>query len=216
MNYEELCHCGWTSICKDRIDPDEVVETFIKIAGTKFIVEKKILYPHTSTETKKTNTLSAKYGLKGFPLHTDGAHYLIPPRYVLLNYTAEKVSASPTLIFDTKSIPDTSVSNRILEHEIHYIRGEHFNFYSPLINKTFLTGHSIFRYNPLVMKRLLDREMGFQNLIKDLSHEQFYWRSPSLLILDNWRVLHGRGPVENKELSYRLIHRYNLSIPKIL
>lgn len=140
----------------------------------------------------RSNTLSRRHGLGVLPLHSDGAALPIPPRFVLL--AAPPWRAAPTHVLDLWPI-----FARLPPH----------------------MGRSLFRIDTgrkRYIQRLVDRPMGRPararfnedimtpiNTSADAAHaairaarrtaKSVHWSEARLLVIDNWRALHGRGAV---------------------
>jgi hypothetical protein len=70
----------------------------------------KKLIPKDKNEVEHFS-LSSAYGLKEFPLHTDGAEYKTPPRFLVLRALSD--SPTGTCIADANSICNNINVNRI-------------------------------------------------------------------------------------------------------
>lgn len=152
-----------------------------------------------STEASTPNTYSGIYGHNQFPLHTDLAHWRFPPRFLILR-CIKGFEAVPTLLVDGLQAIH-GVGRSILSRALVRPRRP--------INGSF----------PLL--RLYDRQQGDRGLLR--WDEVFIGpASPAgevgvtklgeclarlepirvslatqgdTLIIDNWRVLHGRSPI---------------------
>ncbi len=134
-------------------------------------------------------SLSGIYGLKEFPLHTDFAHYPTPPRFVLLrNTTSEPIR--PTLIHGV-AWGRASLAIQTLERRVWLVHGGPAPFYAPIV---FGRGKYI-RWDDACMSPINRTAEALREWAKFLVSAQplvFPWRHNRVLIIDNWRALHGR------------------------
>ncbi len=68
------------------------------------------------------------------------------------------------------------------------------SFYSTILP----TNHAFLRYDPSCLEAVDERGQKALRLIEQRlsggSPEIHHWRTGDILIIDNWRLLHGRGP----------------------
>ena len=161
------------------------------------------------------NTASASYGTGRFPYHTDLAHWPKPPRFLVMG-NADTTSSVPTLLLDSR-IPE--IYDRIsclAERALWRVtKTQH-----PFVCSTFLTGSKVngIRWDLNVMSPLNDAaRMTVSDLTSVLEcgrpHREvsFDWHIPgTVLIIDNWRMLHARPNVPQSE-SARALYRVFIS-----
>jgi Taurine catabolism dioxygenase TauD, TfdA family len=144
-------------------------------------------------EEASPRSLSAIHGMHPFPFHTDGAHYSRPPRYLVLACISPGTTVVPTVLNSFKDLGLT-------EHELARCRTATFlikngrrSFYSTILDsmRGFVrfdeacmtpTSADAATILEVIRSRLIDREPV-----------QIRWRSGDAVVLDNWRILHGRG-----------------------
>ena len=154
---------------------------------------------------KPINTYAGNFGLGQLPLHTDLAHWHIPPRYLMLRCI----------------VPDHTVTTRVLHHRemLAGIQDEIIDraLFRPrrrLDGKLFLLrlrDRNIFRWDQLFLKpdniqarRICDAMI---NQEQAKSVQSITLDAPGRTVLiDNWTTLHGRGEVKSQG-SARLIER---------
>jgi L-asparagine oxygenase len=157
-----------------------------------------------------TSTLSKSYGLSEFPFHTDGAHFVIPPRWVILEYLGIEKSGTATLVTDTQPIIRLPTYEDIFYNQIYTVTGGPSTFLTTIVN-TIIYSVPIFRWNQLIMKPVNQKShIRFQNINFDEIH-RLSWYPNQIVILDNWRVLHGREIVKEQDVDKRILKRYNLT-----
>ncbi len=152
-------------------------------------------------------TLSNIYGLNNFPLHTDGSHFPIPPRWVILEYASLAHSKTATILVDTFDQKALPANDNIFNNEIYLVTGGKKSFLSTIVNKN-LHKVSILRWNNLTMKKLnkLDNR-SFDNLPFN-NRTRIEWEPNQTLIFDNWRMLHGREAIKPNEKNRVFIRHF--------
>ena len=136
-------------------------------------------------------------GLGEFPPHTDGAHLAAPPRYVLLRSKSIASGAASTLLSKT-SLRMSSELEYGLRNGI-WAAGRRRNARLwPVL------AHGAIRWDEDCMRpadltaRIAHAELA---LIASKSPKSRHcWSDPDeVLVIDNWRTLHGREAVKNEE-----------------
>lgn len=154
-------------------------------------------------EDAPPSSLSAKYGTGAQPLHTDGAHFVDPPDFVVL--MSETVNNTPTLLFRVKpyALPDYA------RHGVFLVVNGRDSFYS--------TVHSVarVRYDPGCMVpcdvRAKKTVQYFDDAIN--SAVQHVWDRPnSILLICNRIALHARASADDD--PEREIHRISFRVKK--
>lgn len=148
----------------------------------------------------RRNSASGIYGLSAFPLHTDYAHLARPPRYLLLRSHLGEASTATTLLnpkislgSDWEELVRTSTwrisSGRSIRAGSMRISGTSFGF----------------RWDPHLMRPLNSAAIEASNIMalpmqSSTDIHNYVWNNSSqVLLIDNWRVLHGRGNVVKAE-----------------
>jgi L-asparagine oxygenase len=192
----------------------ETVESFLnlgKITQLSNIEIKQTLIP-TERQNSTINTYSGNYGLSEFPLHTDLAHWAIPPRYFALRCVigAENVA---TNLLDAKDIISALGRNtlkRTLLQPRRYIEGR--KSLLKLIDST-ASGEEFFRWDTLFINPINDYGAKVFEEVKDFinNHKniQLFLTQPGdTLIIDNWKMLHGRSLIDQKSLARKIERVY--------
>ena len=174
------------------------------------------LRPH-SMEAMPPNTYSGNYGLGAFPLHTDLAHWHFPPRYLVLR-CLNGAANTPTQLFDGNRVVDIlgwreltraiAQPRRPLNGKRHLLRllqenpdyGRMLRWDSIYLRPATKLGLEIFAE----MKSMLAAASIIQ---LSLAHPG------DTLIIDNWRMLHGRSTITTSQAS-RLVERMYLGALK--
>ncbi len=143
-------------------------------------------------------SLSKRYSLESLPLHSDTAHWSIPCRYILLGCVEPGETISPTVLLDTKNLNLSENESFYLYNASFFIQNGKKSFYSSIRSKS----RPFFRFDPGCMIPVSsDSELAISALTQERRREQLIeieWKKDKILIIDNWRMLHGRG---NKELA---------------
>lgn len=157
--------------------------------------------------SKPLNTYAGNYGLGLLPLHTDLAHWHIPPRYLMLRC----------------SIGDPSVQTRLLHHEdalrglpVSTIDRALFRPRRRLDGRMFLVRlrhRGIFRWDQLFLTpdnaEAHEVRAAFVEPGMNDRGEVVILDSPGrTIVIDNWALLHGRGPVARSSLHRRIERVY--------
>jgi hypothetical protein len=165
----------------------------------------KKLIPKDKNEVENFS-LSSAYGLKEFPLHTDGAEYKTPPRFLVLRALSD--SPTGTCIADANSIcnninvlnskwsvktKDGIVKTKLYEQH-------------PKYNIEFI------RFNRLSMKCDEGEKLDVYKAIDNLAISSIIWTENKTIIIDNWRVLHGRQTIIEDDYEKRIIERLQVFI----
>jgi hypothetical protein len=157
-------------------------------------------------------SLSALHGLGAFPFHTDAAHHLIPPRYVLLRLASESPSARKTLV---APIPRRLAQRdrRSLEHDVWIVDGGRGRFLTSILSHPEGRSCEMFRFDEGCM-RPADRVFGAARavMLRVLaSHSRaIEWVPGRTIALDNWRTLHAREGAPPKDAE-RVLERVLVS-----
>lgn len=165
-------------------------------------------------EQATPNTYSGIYGLENFPMHTDLAHWEEPPRYLALRCVVGTPLVKTRLLDFRKIAERIGVGElrRLLVQPRRPMRGRR-RLHSVLEIKS--GERHLFRWDSVFIEPAtkisegiylqLKAEIDIENTI-DVTLE-----SPGdTLVIDNWRMLHGRSPVPD-EVRKRRIERIYMS-----
>jgi L-asparagine oxygenase len=159
------------------------------------------------------NTYSGNFGLGQFPLHTDLAHWALPPRYLVLRCVKGHVDV-PTLLEDVALIVANFGANRLrrtLVKPRRPIRGG--RALLPLLSRT--NGDDLFRWDEVFVVPATERSGRICDAVRaHLASVQparvILADAGDTLIIDNWKVLHGRAAAHDAAET-RLLERVYLS-----
>ena len=188
------------------------------------VLDIEILLPMTKIPTVQTlipqhkieshaNRYSGTYGLAEFPLHTDLAHWINPPRYFMLRCQVGSPGVI-TSLFACSALA-SRLSTPILRRAI--VRPRHrgpkgIHCLLPLVFRT--PDISGFRWDPLFLVPMNKPASQVAHLMATCGWQESHLASLSLsqpgdtLIVDNWRILHSRGSVSAADMNRRLERIY--------
>lgn len=143
--------------------------------------------------TSRPPSLSANHGLTPFPLHTDTAHWYTPARYIILGCSVVGDWAVPTILFDHMNLPAMREYQAYLRSAPFKISNGRRSFYAPVLDRN----RGYFRFDRDCMS---PASTIASQIMHDLSRQlvpegthQHLWEAGDVLVIDNWRFLHGRG-----------------------
>jgi hypothetical protein len=149
---------------------------------------------------KQGNSLSSRFGYGEFPLHTDGVGMPLPPLLILLRVKSEDSSMQPTRIATIKWPNESSKKYELLAETQMVVNVGSTRFYSPIINRKTSRRAEFIRYNPSCMtapQAGSDFVETLDCIIKNAQVKDIFWKTGTVIALNNWRILHGRGNVTN-------------------
>lgn len=210
MDIKQLKEKGWIEINNNLSDKElvllaESLGEILPHPNGKII---DIVFPKQSEQAIQ-NSLSHKFGFNSFPLHSDTAFWIKPARYVLL--TTESISQTATTIVTLKQITDNFNDNDYIDFEqaVYLIKVKNRTFYTKL-KQQFETDYC-FRYDSLTMKpsnkSAKNIEVRLNEILHSLNTIKIDWNSNKVVILDNWKTLHGRDAIQ-EDLNRKLKRIY--------
>jgi L-asparagine oxygenase len=167
-----------------------------KVAVNHKISTVQTLRPREASDAK-SNTYSGIFGLEEFPLHTDYAHWETPPRYLILR-CLEGTSSVGTYIFHS-SLLFNEAEDYIVRAVLAPRRKHPEQTICTMPAVFFRHGIMGLRWDFIFLKPVNVAAVKVGELVKSLvrrSVESLYLTEPyDTLIIDNWRILHGRSSV---------------------
>jgi hypothetical protein len=162
-------------------------------------------------EAAPKQSLSAEAGFSAFPWHTDGAHWRIPPRFIVMRLAPGAATLTPTRLLTIDRLglgEDLTVE---LRRTILIVSSGRGAFLAPLLQRRPSLGLDTIRFDRRVMRPRLKKSVGALDALEEsLSRsdpEAVYWDPGSVLVLDNWRAVHMRDAVPDEERSTRKLER---------
>lgn len=158
-----------------------------------------------SSGAARPGSLSSMYGLQPLPLHIDTAHWCTPARYLLLACIDPGLVLTPTLLLDCTRA-------ELAEHEVtasrsavFAIRNGRSSFYGSILD----SGRPFIRLDPGCMTPMsadgVVAMSAFTSKRQSKSIVRHHWQRGDILMLDNWRTLHGRGDNSSAAPSRTLV-----------
>lgn len=160
-------------------------------------------------EDAPSRSLSGIHGRGAFPLHTDFSHYAIPPRYVLLRNDCT-VPVRPTIVQPLSTLSCSGAAYRTLQRRVWVIRGGPVPFYAPVL---FGAGAYV-RWDSACMSPSALAADAFHVWTECLAFTEpctFHWDANTVLVIDNWRTLHGRAGDTMASDTKRVLERIVVS-----
>jgi hypothetical protein len=148
----------------------------------------------TAPGTKPLNTYGGNYARSALPLHTDLAHWAVPPRYLILRCVVGSPDVA-TFVVHHREIarwtPNGSIDRallrprRRLDGRMYLLRMRH---------------DCVFRWDSLFLEpdnaeARLVRELFADEPARFVPEEVVMDQPGRALLIDNWSALHGRGAV---------------------
>lgn len=194
-----LAERGWARHIAVSAEADAVVSEIGRIGdflGPRTVGRagalEEVVQPQTPDEAHP-RSLSARYGLNALPLHAELSHRPRPCRYLLLGCIDTGSPSAVTMLLDWRTLGFSPEELQLLEGAPILVRTGRHSFYSTILppNRAFL------RYDPGCLEAIDERGRAALRLVEHRlaggSPETHEWRRGDILIIDNWRVLHGRG-----------------------
>jgi L-asparagine oxygenase len=167
-------------------------------------------------EARPSNTYSGNYGLGNFPLHTDMAHWHVPPRFLMLR-CLQGSAAVPTTLADGLPIIQQvgeTVLARALVKPRRSVQGK--RLLLRLYERNLVGCHFLRWDEKYILPASPAGERGISQLRVALAaaprRDVHLARPGDTLVLDNWRMLHGRGSVPPDALNRVIARAYLRSI----
>ncbi|HEX2211798.1 MAG TPA: hypothetical protein VHG93_29190 [Longimicrobium sp.] len=162
-----------------------------------------------SQESALPRSLSVRFGTGELPFHTDGAHLRVPPRLLVL-YCAMDEERRPTRLLHWDAVERGLSDPQQLRREVFRYRSGRDSFLD-----TIAASHREYvRLDPGCMvpaTRRADTLLGeIRERMTVLESEDEMWEAGAALVIDNWRVLHGRGQAERA--GARVLFRLQLDL----
>jgi Taurine catabolism dioxygenase TauD, TfdA family len=148
---------------------------------------------------------SARHGLNAIPLHVELSHRPVPCRYVVLGCINSGKSTSATTTLDWRTLQFTSDEIALLKGAPLLVRNGRKSFYSTAIP----SDERFLRFDCECLEAVDARGLAALDTIKarlsSVLPAAHQLQRGDVLVIDNWRMLHGREAVP--ALSGRILTR---------
>ncbi|WP_344825710.1 hypothetical protein [Rurimicrobium arvi] len=150
------------------------------------------------------DSLSKRYGLEEFPIHTDCAYLKLPPKYILLRYVGSIENPTPTGIvhFDKSKLSDEEID--FIQKTIWFVKSKDIGFYSPILKD------NILRYDKEVMKLVNPKEDKMIDILAKMDRREIQWYKNKVVVINNHTHLHFRPKIKIEENNKRILQRINI------
>jgi alpha-ketoglutarate-dependent taurine dioxygenase len=199
----QVVTAGWLRFSLPEQGLATQIDFFARSLGTPVAGRKRRVMEElapTRREDADPSSLSAVHGLSCFPLHTDGAHLIEPPRFIVLACVNPGSTAVPTVL---TRFQDLGVDGK---GGVFLVRNGRKSFYSTICDRS----RPFIRLDQGCMTPIEDHARHTLDAIAEsaarIEQTVIYWRKGDVLILDNWSMLHGRGlPTSSLSSDRRLL-----------
>jgi alpha-ketoglutarate-dependent taurine dioxygenase len=144
-------------------------------------------------ERAHPRSLSALHGPNGFPLHTDGAHRRLPPRFIVLACQCPGTRSVPTNLVRFADIRITDREKSGCEGAPFLVSNGRRSFYTTIVQPA----RDFIRFDMGCMTpasaEAAHLQAALQRKLDGCRLAVIHWREGDVLVIDNWNVLHGRG-----------------------
>ncbi|MCM3420865.1 TauD/TfdA family dioxygenase [Sphingopyxis alaskensis] len=198
-----LFESGWSLHSSEAETPDKILQEMVKLGdrlGTRVAGRAgqlgEVVQPIVADEAHP-RSLSARYGLGALPFHTELSHRPRPCRYLLLGCVDPGSPAAATILLDWRRLGFAREELALLEEVPVLVHTGRRSFYSTIL----APGGAFLRYDPGCLEPLDERGRKAMQLVENRATRApsyaHHWRRGDVLIIDNWRVLHGRSPSDH-------------------
>jgi len=203
---------GWVSVDMSAYSEPDLAERLLGLAeqmGTPTptrpggpLVE--MLRP-TISDAAKEGSLSKIHSAGEFPLHIDTAHWLTPCRYLILGCLSPGAGNRSTALLDTKKLPLTDRHISLLQSVPLRVTNGRKSFFSTILSKA----RPFIRFDSGCMTATTPDDASALDVFSRQNwpdHIKYvHWDAGIVLVIDNWRVLHGRGLAECPDFDRTLL-----------
>ena len=190
---------GWAVTDGHAADEDRLSAIVLNIAASLGEValgrgrrQVERIVPYAIDEAYRSS-LSREHGLAPLPFHTDTAHWPVPCRYLVMACVEPGPAPAPTMLLDTEMLAHTSEERMAARTAVFLVRNGRHSFYGTIAD----TGRPFVR---LDLGCMVERSEACRAAVSAYTGQQAsshavqcHWVPGKVLVIDNWRTLHGRG-----------------------
>ena len=207
IDIAEIRRQGWFGL--DIEGSDEALVELAKSIGTPVRFNESLIrrLRPVKSEDAPRGTFGRVHGTNSYPLHTDVAFWPTPARYLVLTVSGDLRRRTHLYSWNAVTQSLGRELRRRLDLSIWLIRGTGRPFLATMrFRESQETGY---RFDPLCMLPVnpaaRDVRIALTEILSTVKPLEFDWSVHSVLVIDNWLMLHGRGispPAEsNRTLS---------------
>ncbi|RWP41761.1 MAG: hypothetical protein EOR04_13545 [Mesorhizobium sp.] len=195
---EGLCAVGWatTSVVGDEATVISAIASVGDQLGKRVhgrgSAEIELIVP-TPHDLAHPRSLSAHHDLGLLPLHVELSHRMRPCRYVVLGCLDPGVPPVATTLLDRHTVNFSPNERALLRSAAVLVRSGRRSFYSTFLPE----GEEYLRFDVGCMEAVDDRGREAIRMLEDRlaqsSPVEHHWQTGEILVIDNWRALHGRA-----------------------
>lgn len=200
---DELKIKGWTEIKNVNSEKEFLNETR-KIGQLLPHPNGEIIFnlrPSNGANSIK-GTFSNRFGLNPFPLHTDTAFWETPARYIALSSINKSETSTQLLDMSNFFMNLSKNEHRIAERAIYITKTNQRQSYT-----SFLFKRNIdlgFRFDVSCMLPINNAAYSLNEILNSYIVSakliEYSWNGATAIVIDNWRVMHGRSKVRLNEI----------------
>lgn len=156
------------------------------------------------TNKVKKDSLTKRYGLEEFPIHTDCAYLKVPPKYIILRYIGNIEYPTPSVVvhFDKLKLSEDEMD--FIQKTIWFVKSKNIGFYSPILKD------GILRYDKEIMKMANPTEDKMIKILAKMKRTDIHWFKNKVIVINNHNDLHFRPKIKLEENNKRIIQRINI------
>ena len=159
----------------------------------------------TAADPAKPRSLSKIHAVGEFPLHMDTAHWLTPCRYVMLACVSPGSASRLSLLMDTRRLPLSEAQSSLLHSTPLRVTNGRNSFFSTILSKA----RPFVRFDPGCMTASTPEGVKTLSILEKKNWpdhiETVCWEAGTVVAIDNWRMLHGRGPAYCPDADRKLL-----------
>ncbi len=154
-------------------------------------------------ELGHTNSLTSRFGQGAFPLHTDTAHWRQPARYVILGCVNPGRGRRKTQLLHEKSVCLPGKEQQLVDNAIFVVKRQAGSFLATIFQHEFmrLDFQCMLPVNKLAEEALV----AIAERIEQEELIEVDWKPGRMLVIDNWRMLHGRASAQEEDGDRRML-----------